>query len=149
LAASSSVTSSRCRAGRPSAGWLLLAISAQVAGGLLIAVALPRLPAVNTSLLLLSQPVASVFLAMLIVSEAPSAIQLAGGARRPGRALGRCFGGSRPAPEVRLRWRPMQTTFRDLTCGDARPAHAGRATTLAGWVHRRRDLRTAHLPRPA
>jgi aspartyl-tRNA synthetase len=34
----------------------------------------------------------------------------------------------------------MQTTFRDLTCGDARPAHAGRATTLAGWVHRRRDL---------
>ena len=34
----------------------------------------------------------------------------------------------------------MQTSFRDLTCGDARPAHAGRATTLAGWVHRRRDL---------
>ncbi len=34
----------------------------------------------------------------------------------------------------------MQTTYRDLTCGDARPAHAGRATTLAGWVHRRRDL---------
>ena len=34
----------------------------------------------------------------------------------------------------------MQTTFRDLTCGDARPEHAGRATTLAGWVHRRRDL---------
>jgi len=34
----------------------------------------------------------------------------------------------------------MQTTFRDLTCGDARPEHAGRASTLAGWVHRRRDL---------
>jgi aspartyl-tRNA synthetase len=34
----------------------------------------------------------------------------------------------------------MQTTFRDLTCGDARPEHAGRPTTLAGWVHRRRDL---------
>ncbi len=34
----------------------------------------------------------------------------------------------------------MQTSFRDLTCGDARPEHAGRATTLAGWVHRRRDL---------
>ncbi|HEY8167303.1 MAG TPA: OB-fold nucleic acid binding domain-containing protein, partial [Candidatus Limnocylindrales bacterium] len=34
----------------------------------------------------------------------------------------------------------METTFRDLTCGDARPEHAGRATTLAGWVHRRRDL---------
>ncbi len=73
--------------GWPAVGWLaLLAVSAQVAGGLLIAVALPRLPAVNTSLLLLSQPVASVFLAMLIVSEAPSA-DPAGrrGARRPGR----------------------------------------------------------------
>jgi drug/metabolite transporter (DMT)-like permease len=65
--------------GWPAAGWLaLLAVSAQVAGGLLIAIALPRLPAVTTSLLLLSQPVASVLLAMLIVSEAPSAIQLAG-----------------------------------------------------------------------
>ena len=65
--------------GWPAAGWLaLLAISAQVAGGLLIAVALPRLPAVTTSLLLLSQPVASVLLAMLIVSETPSVAQLAG-----------------------------------------------------------------------
>lgn len=65
--------------GWPAIGWLaLLAVSAQVAGGLLIAVALPRLPAVTTSLLLLSQPVASVFLAMLIVNEAPSAIQLGG-----------------------------------------------------------------------
>jgi drug/metabolite transporter (DMT)-like permease len=65
--------------GWPAAGWLaLLAISAQVTGGLLIAVALPRLPAVTTSLLLLSQPVASVLLAMLIVAEAPSAEQLAG-----------------------------------------------------------------------
>jgi drug/metabolite transporter (DMT)-like permease len=57
---------------------LLLALSAQVAGGLLIAVALPRLPAVTTSLILLCQPVASVILAMIIVGEAPSASQLAG-----------------------------------------------------------------------
>ncbi len=34
----------------------------------------------------------------------------------------------------------MQTSFRDLTCGDARPSDAGRPTKLAGWVHRRRDL---------
>ena len=34
----------------------------------------------------------------------------------------------------------MQTTFRDLTCGDARAEHVGRTTTLSGWVHRRRDL---------
>ncbi|HEY8167302.1 MAG TPA: DMT family transporter [Candidatus Limnocylindrales bacterium] len=59
--------------------WLLvLAVSAQVAGGLLVAAALPRLPAVTTSLLLLSQPVASIVLAMLIVDEAPSISQLAG-----------------------------------------------------------------------
>ncbi len=65
--------------GWPAVGWLaLLAVSAQVTGGLLIAVALPRLPAVTTSLLLLSQPVASVLLAMLIVREAPSGEQLAG-----------------------------------------------------------------------
>ena len=65
--------------GWPSVGWLVvLALSAQTAGGLLIAVALPRLPAVTTSLLLLSQPVASIFLAMLIVSETPSPLQLLG-----------------------------------------------------------------------
>ncbi len=34
----------------------------------------------------------------------------------------------------------MQTSYRDLTCGDARPDHAGREVSLAGWVHRRRDL---------
>lgn len=63
----------------PAHGWLiLLALSAQFAGGLLIAVALPRLPAVLTSLLLLTQPVLSVFLAMLFVAETPSAFQLLG-----------------------------------------------------------------------
>jgi aspartyl-tRNA synthetase len=35
---------------------------------------------------------------------------------------------------------PMQTSYRDLTCGDARPEHVGRDVSLAGWVHRRRDL---------
>jgi aspartyl-tRNA synthetase len=34
----------------------------------------------------------------------------------------------------------METSYRDLTCGDARPEHAGREVALAGWVHRRRDL---------
>jgi aspartyl-tRNA synthetase len=36
--------------------------------------------------------------------------------------------------------RLMQTSLRDLTCGDARPEHVGRELALAGWVHRRRDL---------
>jgi aspartyl-tRNA synthetase len=34
----------------------------------------------------------------------------------------------------------MHTTYRDLTCADARLADAGRDATLAGWVNRRRDL---------
>ena len=34
----------------------------------------------------------------------------------------------------------MQTSLRSMTCADARPDDAGRAVTLCGWVHRRRDL---------
>jgi drug/metabolite transporter (DMT)-like permease len=62
-----------------STGWLVvLALSAQVAGWLLISVSLPRLPAALTSVILMLQPVASVGLAILILGEAPSALQLAG-----------------------------------------------------------------------
>ena len=60
-------------------GWLaLLALSSQVLGWLLISVSLPRLPAVLTSILLMLQPVCTVFLGALILSEAPSAVQLSG-----------------------------------------------------------------------
>ena len=63
----------------PGHGWLLvLAISAQVGGGLLIAASLPHLPAVVSSLILLSQPVAAVVLAGILVGEAPSIHQVAG-----------------------------------------------------------------------
>ena len=59
--------------------WLIImALTAQVAGYLLINVSLPRLPSVVTSLLLLIQPVATVFLAMLLLGEDPSPFQLAG-----------------------------------------------------------------------
>ncbi|HEX5451831.1 MAG TPA: aspartate--tRNA ligase [Candidatus Limnocylindrales bacterium] len=34
----------------------------------------------------------------------------------------------------------MRTSLRDLTCGEPRPELVGRELTLAGWVHRRRDL---------
>ena len=57
---------------------LLLALTAQVGAGLLLAVALPRLPAATTSVLLLVQPVLAVLFAMLILSEAPSPTQLVG-----------------------------------------------------------------------
>lgn len=63
----------------PGAGWLVvLALSSQVVGWLLITVSLPRLPAALTSLLLTVQPVCSVFLAALIFGESPSIVQLAG-----------------------------------------------------------------------
>jgi drug/metabolite transporter (DMT)-like permease len=63
----------------PSHIWLLLlALSAQVAGGLMLAVALPRLPAATTSLILLVQPVLAVVFAMIILAEAPSTFQLLG-----------------------------------------------------------------------
>jgi drug/metabolite transporter (DMT)-like permease len=57
---------------------LLLALSAQVGSGVLLAVALPRLPAVSTSIILLVQPVLAVALGVVILAEAPSADQLAG-----------------------------------------------------------------------
>jgi drug/metabolite transporter (DMT)-like permease len=62
-----------------SLAWLaLLGVTSQSAGYLLISLSLPRLPAVATSMILLSQPVATVFLSMWLLAEAPSAGQLAG-----------------------------------------------------------------------
>ena len=59
--------------------WLVvLALSSQVLGWLLISVSLPRLPAVVTSILLMLQPAGAVFLGAVLLSEAPSAVQLAG-----------------------------------------------------------------------
>jgi drug/metabolite transporter (DMT)-like permease len=57
---------------------LLLALSSQVLGWLLISVSLPRLPALITSIVLMLQPVCTVFLGAVLLSEAPSAVQLAG-----------------------------------------------------------------------
>lgn len=65
--------------GLESLAWLaLLGITAQFGGSLLIAVSLPRLPAVLTSIILLSQPVVTVGLAMVLLGEAPSLQQLLG-----------------------------------------------------------------------
>jgi drug/metabolite transporter (DMT)-like permease len=63
----------------PGAGWLIvLALSSQVLGWLLITVSLPRLPAALTSLLLTIQPIGSVVFAALIFGENPSLLQLGG-----------------------------------------------------------------------
>ena len=57
---------------------LLLALSSQVLGWLLISITLPRLPAALTSVLLTFQPVLSVLFAWAILEESPSALQLGG-----------------------------------------------------------------------
>ena len=63
----------------PAHAWLvILALSSQVLGWLLITASLPRLPAALTSLLLTIQPVGSVMLGAALFAEAPSALQLLG-----------------------------------------------------------------------
>jgi drug/metabolite transporter (DMT)-like permease len=63
----------------PAHAWLvLLALSSQVVGWLLISASLPRLPAALTSVLLTVQPVGSVILGVILLGESPSLLQLAG-----------------------------------------------------------------------
>jgi len=63
----------------PAHGWLAIyGLTSQSLGYLLISVSLPRLPAVLTSIILLAQPVMTVGLAMVLLSEAPSIAQLLG-----------------------------------------------------------------------
>lgn len=63
----------------PAHGWLLaLALICQVFGWLLITVALPRLPSLETSVMLLLQPMLTVFWAYLLFAEVLSPIQWVG-----------------------------------------------------------------------
>lgn len=63
----------------PAHGWLFaLAVVSQVIGWLAIATALPRLPAVQTSILLLLQPVFTVIWGFVLFSERLSALQWTG-----------------------------------------------------------------------
>jgi len=63
----------------PAFGWLfLLAVGSQVFGWLLIGYALPRLPALETSILLLLQPLLTVVWGYIIFSEHLSALQWTG-----------------------------------------------------------------------
>jgi drug/metabolite transporter (DMT)-like permease len=59
--------------------WLiLLGLSAQAVGYLLISYSLPRLPGVTTSIILLAQPVIAVLTAIVLVPEFPSPEQMLG-----------------------------------------------------------------------
>jgi drug/metabolite transporter (DMT)-like permease len=63
----------------PAHGWLALyGVTSQFLGYVLISMSLPRLPAVLTSIILLAQPVMSMVLAMVLLGEAPSWLQLLG-----------------------------------------------------------------------
>jgi drug/metabolite transporter (DMT)-like permease len=87
--------------GWPSQGWLIvLALTAQVIGWLLISVSLPRLPAAVTSVLLTIQPVGAVLLAMAILDEAPTALQLLGVALVLAGVVVVGLSRRRPAPET-------------------------------------------------
>ncbi len=60
-------------------GWLVvLALTSQTLGWLLITSSLPRLPAALASLLLLFQPAASMVLAAVVLSQRPRALQVLG-----------------------------------------------------------------------
>jgi len=63
----------------PSHFWLVLVgITSQSIGYLVISISLPRLPAALTSIILLAQPVATVALARVLLDEQPSIAQLLG-----------------------------------------------------------------------
>lgn len=63
----------------PAHGWLLaLALGAQVTAWLMIAYALPRLPAVETATIILIQPALTMLWGAIIFGERPSALQISG-----------------------------------------------------------------------
>jgi drug/metabolite transporter (DMT)-like permease len=65
--------------GLASLAWLaVLGVTSQSIGYLSISLALPRLPAVVTSIILLTQPVVTVGLSVVLLGERPSVAQLAG-----------------------------------------------------------------------
>jgi drug/metabolite transporter (DMT)-like permease len=81
--------------------WLVvLALSSQVVGWLLISVSLARLPTALTSVLLTLQPLLSVLFAAWLVDERPSPLQLAGAAAILAGLLIASAGRRRPALEA-------------------------------------------------
>lgn len=84
----------------PEHGWLvLLAVGSQVIGWLCIMAALPRLPALDTSVILLMQPVLTVVWALVIFGEYLSMVQWTGvGLVLAGIAAMSLGGSMRPAP---------------------------------------------------
>jgi drug/metabolite transporter (DMT)-like permease len=76
---------------------LLLAITSQTVGWLLITSSLPRLPTAVSSLTLLLQPAAAMLLAAVVLSEEPTIIQISGAVLVCGGVLAATRGTTRPA----------------------------------------------------
>jgi drug/metabolite transporter (DMT)-like permease len=111
--------------GWPGVGWLIvLALTSQVIGWLLITTSLPRLPAAITSLTLTVQPVGSVALAVLILSEAPTALQLVGVAIVLAAVITATAPGARALPEQVLRLRPENRRRAGAVIGSDVPVSA-------------------------
>ncbi len=89
--------------------WLAtLGITAQSAGYVLISIALPRSPAIITSVILLSQPVVTMGLAVALLGETPSPTQLLG----VGLVIGGIAAATVPVARMRdgiQRWRSPAT----------------------------------------
>lgn len=84
----------------PAIGWLAaLALLSQTAGWLLITSSLPRLPAAVSSLLLLLQPAASLALAVVILGQLPTLLQIIGAILTCGGALAASLSATRPATD--------------------------------------------------
>ena len=99
-----------------SLGWLLLlALSAQVLGWLLISSSLPRLPAALTAVLLLVQPLGALVISTVVLSEQPAPVQY----------LGACLilAGVVLATATSRRGRPVE----QIVDGPGRPAETTKA----------------------
>lgn len=113
--------------------WLLLvSITSQTVGWLLITSSLPRLPAAVSSLLLLLQPVAAMGLAAAVLGERPSVLQGAGAVLVCGGVLAATRttspAGSRPRVDQQSAGPHDPPTERSLTAG---PAATGTAASVA------------------
>lgn len=99
----------------PSLGWLLvLALTSQTVGWLLITSSLPRLPAAISSLTLLLQPAAAIVLAAAVLGERPTLLQIGGaivvcgGVLAVARSPGSTSPGARPRGRAGPEHQPRQ-----------------------------------------
>jgi drug/metabolite transporter (DMT)-like permease len=111
-------------------GWLvLLSISSQTIGWLLITSSLPRLPAAVSSVLLLLQPAAALLLAAVVLDERPTLLQVSGAVLVCGGVL--VATGAISLPGRRRRGRPPDPTPAATPAPPPLPGRLGHHTGFA------------------